>query len=66
MAEKSVCPKCDNTTFESGTLKTKGHQYLMLITRCDACGCVVGVTEGINTSSRVIKLAKALNINVED
>lgn len=41
----SKCPKCDNATFESKSVKMVDGKNEFLFIQCNKCGCVIGVSD---------------------
>ncbi len=62
----SRCPKCGSTFFEMEEGKIQGSKFRLLFIQCGSCGTVVGVQELFNISNLIYKLAKKLNINLDN
>lgn len=65
MAFQSICPKCGKSSFEMAETPVTGSEFRLEFVRCASCGCVVGVTDYLNTPSLICKLAKRLNVDLD-
>lgn len=60
MAMSSKCPKCGNSTFEFARETPKESAFYYMFIRCDACGAVVGVTDGYNLGEMLRQQREAI------
>ena len=60
------CPKCQNTTFEMAEEPVYNASYRYNFIRCSNCGCAIGVQEYHNLGALIYKLAKKLNIELDE
>jgi len=61
----STCPKCLNTSFEVKEAVPHESVYQLLFVQCASCGAVVGVTDYLNVSARLDKLAEKLGVDLD-
>lgn len=62
----STCVKCKSTKFEAVLQNPQGSSFNFIFIQCAACGGVVGVTEFYNLGARLDKLAKKLNVDLDE
>lgn len=62
----SKCPCCQKTGFETEIEEPLGSSFKLLFVRCKWCKTVVGVLEYFNNGALIKKMAKKLNINLDD
>jgi len=61
----STCPKCSNTSFEAKEAEPRESVYKLVFIQCASCGAVVGVTDYLNVSARLDKLAEKLGVDLD-
>lgn len=66
MEDKSKCPRCSNDEFEAVNEKPKNSEFEFIFVRCSICKIVVGVVDYHNVGTLVKKLAKKLNVDLNE
>lgn len=62
----SKCPKCENTNFEIVEDVPLNSNFKFWYLRCMTCKTLIQAIPFIDLNSRITKLAKALNINLDN
>lgn len=61
----SKCAKCDNTSFEMVEDAPYRSNFIFMYVRCMKCKTLVTMVPLLDINTRLTKLAKALNINLD-
>jgi uncharacterized Zn finger protein len=65
MENKSKCPSCSNTEFETVNETPVNSNYELIFVRCTSCKVVVGVVDFYNVGTLIKKLATKLKVDLE-
>jgi hypothetical protein len=60
------CPKCESTEFEVVNETPVNSNFELIFIRCAKCKTAIGVLDYYNVGALVKKLAKKLNIDLND
>lgn len=66
MENKSKCPSCSNTDFEAVNETPLNSEFELIFVRCTVCRSVVGVLDYYNMGTLLKKLARKLNVDLDN
>jgi uncharacterized Zn finger protein len=66
MDKQSKCPKCSHTEFEVVNETPVNSNYELIFVRCANCHTVISVIDFYNVGALIKKLAKRLNIDLNN
>jgi len=63
---KPTCPKCGTSVFAVSEFAPQNSNYKLYAVHCKSCGAVVGVLPYQYVPDLIYRLAKKLNISLDD
>ena len=60
------CPKCENKSFELKEDTPTNSNFKFMYLRCSSCKTIITAVDFLHTGTLIKKLAKALNVNLDN